>query len=363
MFRILMKQCSNWRFLSTTISRLNDASKLDIIINSKHESQKISDLSDEGVGLQPPVFAKPFAELEMEETKNMPSEIGEFVDSLGPPLPITFNLAAYANHSESLQKLIHLGVDLSEIEKRPDRAKFVLNLDFEKNVKNHIQFLYDNGVSADDMGRFFTKNPFIFKERIEDLEVRINYLKSKKFTSDAIAWIITSNPYFLSLDTKQVDFRLGFFQKQFSLTGNEVRHLITKCPKLVTYSIDKFREKLFSMKEELGFTSEEMKKLLLMKPKVWMLGRSQVKERFDVVHNLMGIPHETIIKFPEIFTRRAFITKQRHLYLVHLNRAQYDPTQPLYVSLRDLVLLSDCEFCEKCARTSIDMYNEFLKTL
>ncbi|GBN38046.1 Transcription termination factor 3, mitochondrial [Araneus ventricosus] len=127
--------------------------------------------------------------------------------------------------------------------------------------------------------------------------------------------------------------------------------------------MDKFREKLFSMKEELGFTSEEMKKPLLMKPKVWMLGRPQVKEKFDIVHNLMGIPHETIIKFPEIFTRRAFITKQRHLYLVHLNRAQYDPTQPLYVSLRDLVLLSDSEFCEKCAQTSVDLYNEFLKTL
>ncbi|GBM80549.1 Transcription termination factor 3, mitochondrial, partial [Araneus ventricosus] len=242
MLRILMKQYSNCRFLSTTIYRLNESiPKLDVLTNSKHASQKLTDLSDDTAVSKPPVYAEPFTELQTEETQNMPSEIGEFVDSLGPPLPISFNLAAYVNHSESLKNLVRLGVDLSEIEQKPERAKFVLNLDFEKDIKHHIQFLHDNGVSADDMGRFFTKNIFIFKERIEDLEVRINYLKSKKFTSDAIARIIANNPYFLNLDTKQVDNRLGFLQKQFSLTGNEVRYLVAKCPKLVTHSMNKFR--------------------------------------------------------------------------------------------------------------------------
>ncbi|GFY79221.1 transcription termination factor 3, mitochondrial [Trichonephila inaurata madagascariensis] len=364
--RILMKQHSSYRSISLAVKRLNENNqKLDVLKLPRQRSQELTEIFNEETVLKPPIHSEPFTELSSQtnESTELPSQIDEYIDSLGPPLPISFNLAAYVNRSESLQQLVHLGVDLSEIEKKPDRAKFVLNLEFEKHVKPYIQFLHDHGVNVDDMGKLFTKNIFIFKENIEDLETRINYLRSKKFSSEAIARIITNNPYFLSLQTKEVDSRLGLYQKQFSLSGNEVRYLVTKCPKLVTYSLTKFREKLLTMKEELGFTNDEMKKLLLMKPKVWMLGRAQVKERFNVVHNLMGISHEMIIKNPEIFTRRGFIIKQRHLYLVHLNLAQYDPSLPLYVSLYDLVVTTDSEFCEKCAKTSVEKYNEFLKTL
>ncbi|GFU02822.1 transcription termination factor 3, mitochondrial [Nephila pilipes] len=351
------------QFFNHSVKRLSNAQKL--VLWNVPRSRELADVSIEEAALKPPVYTEPFAELssETDKTKDTSSEIGEFVDCLGPPLPISFNLAAYVNRSESLQQLVCLGVDLSEIEKKPDRAKFILNLEFEKHVRPYIQFFHDHGVSADDMGKLFTKNLYIFKEHIEDLEIRINYMKSKKFNSEAIARIITNNPFFLSRHTKEIDTRLGMYQKQFSLSGNQVRYLVTKCPKLVTYDLMKFREKLVTMKEELGFTNDEMKKLLLMKPKVWMLGRVQVKERFDIVHNLMGISHEMILNSPEIFTRRAFIIKQRHFYLVHLNRAQYDPLQPLYVSLRDLVTTTDSEFCEQCAKTSVERYNEFLKTL
>ncbi|GIY90178.1 transcription termination factor 3, mitochondrial [Caerostris darwini] len=365
MLRNLVKQYSSCRAIYLAASRLNiNETKIQMINFPRHDSQELTEISDDKI-LNSSVHSKPFAEVEKQadNTKALPSEFSEFVDDLGPPLPIAFNLAAYVNRSETLQNLVRLGVDLSEIEKSHEKAKYVLNLDFEKHVKGHIQFLHDNGINADNMGRLFTKNPFIFKERIEDLEVRLNYLHSKKFTTEAIVRIITANPFFLSLVTKNVDTRLGFFQKQFILTGAEVRYLVTKCPKLLTYSMDKFREKLFTMKEEFGFSCNEMKKLLLMKPKVWMLGRVQLKERFNVVHKIMGISHETILKFPEVFTRREFILKQRHFYLVHLDRAQYDPEQPLYVSLHDLATLSDSEFCKKCAKTSVTAFYEFLKTL
>ncbi|GIY62477.1 transcription termination factor 3, mitochondrial [Caerostris extrusa] len=360
MLRNLVKQYSSYRAIYLAASRLNsNEAKIQMINVPRRDSQELTEISDDKM-LNSSVHSKPFAEVEKQadNTKALPSEFSEFVDDLGPPLPVAFNLAAYVNRSETLQTLVRLGVDLSEIEKNHERAKYILNLDFEKHVKGHIQFLHDNGINADNMGHLFTKNPFIFKESIEDLEVRLNYLHSKKFTSEAIVRIITANPFFLSLVTKNVDTRLGFFQKQFILTGDDVRYLVTKCPKLLTY------RKIFTMKEEFGFSGNEMKKLLLMKPKIWMLGRVQLKERFNVVHNIMGISHETILKFPEVFTRREFILKQRHLYLVHLDRAQYDPEQPLYISLHDLATLSDSEFCEKkCAKTSVTAFYEFLKTL
>lgn len=192
---------------------------------------------EELLDLSPP---KPFDEIPIKDEK---SEFhpAEFIDSIGPPLPVSFNLAAYVNHSETLIKLVQLGVDLSQMDKDPKKAKYILKLDFDKDIKNHIQFLHDHGVASDELGNFITKNPYIFQEDLENLQIRINYLKSKKFSSDAIAWIITRNPYFLSKSTKAIDKYLGNLQKQFSLTGDEVRSIITRCSKLVNQDNRKFQ--------------------------------------------------------------------------------------------------------------------------
>ena len=192
---------------------------------------------EEFLDLAPP---KPFEEIPVKEEKGE-FHPAEFIDSIGPPLPVSFNLAAYVNHSETLIKLVQLGVDLSEMDKNPKKAKYILKLDFDRDIKSHIQFLHDHGVASDQLGNFITKNPFIFQEDLENLEIRINYLKSKKFSSDNISWIITRNPLFLNKSTKDIDKYLGNLQKQFFLTGDEVRSIITRCAKLVTYDSKKFQ--------------------------------------------------------------------------------------------------------------------------
>lgn len=118
--------------------------------------------------------------------------------SATPSLQPTFNFAAYVNNSETLQQLIKLGVDLSRIESRKGLPQFVLKLDFEKDIKNHIQFLHDIcGVPMESFGTILTKNPLIFKENLLDLETRVNYLKSKLFKPMEIARIAEVNPFWL----------------------------------------------------------------------------------------------------------------------------------------------------------------------
>lgn len=115
-----------------------------------------------------------------------------------PSLKQTFNLAAYVNNSETLQQLLKLGVDLSQIERRKGLPQFVLKLDFEKDIKNHIQFLHDVcGLPMESFGSVLTKNPLIFKENLLDLQTRVNYLKSKLFKPLDIARIAEVNPFWL----------------------------------------------------------------------------------------------------------------------------------------------------------------------
>jgi len=50
------------------------------------------------------------------------------------------------------------------------------------------------------------------------------------------------------------------------------------------------------------------------------------------------------------------------MFLMEMKRAQYDPNKPMYVSAKDLISGTDVEFCRNIAKTSIQIYNEFLKT-
>lgn len=192
-------------------------------------------------------------------------DISHIVPSVQP----TYNFAAYADKSPTIQQLVKLGVDLHQIEQDHDVFKFFLGLDFDKDIKPYIMFLHNCGVPADCIGEFITKNPKILMESLEDLTVRIRYLRAHKFGIADIARIVTDNPFWLMFSTKKIDGRLGFFQYEFQLTGQELRYLTVKCPKLMTRKLKEIREITFAVKEEMGFDQEQVKAIILAIPKLW----------------------------------------------------------------------------------------------
>lgn len=73
--------------------------------------------------------------------------------------------------------------------------------------------------------------------------------------------------------TVRIDRRLAYFQERFDLLGKEIRYLSTKRPQLITYNLHHIRTNTFVIEEEMGFENNEIKKLLLDKPKIWMLSK------------------------------------------------------------------------------------------
>jgi hypothetical protein len=73
--------------------------------------------------------------------------------------------------------------------------------------------------------------------------------------------------------TQEIDEYLGYLQENFKLTGNEVRKIATGCPRLVTKNLWKLEMIKFSIWEEMGFTKEETKSLLLKDPRVFLIRR------------------------------------------------------------------------------------------
>ncbi|CAK1603236.1 unnamed protein product [Parnassius mnemosyne] len=265
--------------------------------------------------------------------------------------------------SEDLSTLLHLNVNLSKIEKKPFVAEKILKLNFEEEDTKGILMFIKDYVGVEDIGNFLTKNPLILFETVEDLKIRVNYLESKKFKNESIRRIITQNPFWLMFSTIRIDKRLGYYQEKFKLCGSEVRHLATKQPNLITYNLHHIQTNSFVIKEEMGFNDNEVKQLILKKPKLWMISQNSLLERFNYVHNIMKIPHEKVLHYPNILLCRNFKVKQRHIFLEKLGRAQYDTTKENYVPLSALVEDTDQDFCKRYAKCLVDDFNTFLKTM
>ncbi|XP_003782511.1 transcription termination factor 3, mitochondrial isoform X1 [Otolemur garnettii] len=321
------------------------------------KAQKIpnfdSELSLEGLDDLPPL--SPLQPVSEEEAIQIIAD---------PPLPPgSFTLRDYVDHSETLQKLVLLGVDLSKIEKHPDAANLLLRLDFEKDVKQILFFLKDLGIEDNYLGTFLTKNYAIFSEDLEDLKTRVAYLRSKNFSKADVAQMVRNAPFLLNFSVERLDNRLGFFQKELELSVKKTRDLVVRLPRLLTGSLEPVKENMKVYRLELGFKHNEIQHMITRIPKILTANKRKLTEIFDYLHNVMNIPHHIIVKFPQVFNTRLFKVKERHLFLTYLGRAQYDPEKPNYISLDKLVSIPDEIFCEELANASVQDFEKFLKTL
>lgn len=281
-----------------------------------------------------------------------------------PPLPpASFTLRDYVDHSETLQKLVLLGVNLSKIEKHPDAANLLLRLDFEKDIKQILLFLKDLGIEDNQLGAFLTKNYAIFSEDLENLKTRVAYLQSKNFSKADITQMVRNAPFLLSFSVERLDNRLGFFQKELELNVKKTRDLVVRLPRLLTGSLEPVKENMKVYRLELGFKHNEIQHMITKIPKMLTANKRKLTEIFDYVHNVMSVPHHVIVRFPQVFNTRLFKVKERHLFLTYLGRAQYDPAKPNYISLDKVVSMPDEIFCEEIAKASIQDFEKFLKTL
>ncbi|KAL8576535.1 hypothetical protein ACOMHN_003093 [Nucella lapillus] len=303
----------------------------------------------------------------MEQTTPVPRPIEEEGDfqELAPPRPMepSFTLTPYVAQSQVLQKLVALGMDLSAVEKVTEAANALVQADWLADIQPRLLFLRDVGVDDAKLGRVLSKNPLLLKEAIENMQERIGYLQTKKFSQEQIAHIVTSAPLTLLLPVTYIDKKLGFLQKTFNLTGDEVRQIATRLPKLIPWKLQKLKDLRFYMKDMLGFSDSELKTMLLAVPRVFISDRHQLGKRFDFLHNMMGLSHKHLTAWPSAFRTRLHIMEQRHRFLLLLGRAQYDPTKENYVSLKALVSGRDGEFCEHVAKASSAQFYSFLKSL
>ncbi|XP_072303534.1 transcription termination factor 3, mitochondrial [Eucyclogobius newberryi] len=277
--------------------------------------------------------------------------------------PSSDSLRDYVDKSETLSKLVQLGVNLWKLEQRPDVGSMLLRLDFEADVVPKLLFLKDVGVEDSRLGYIISHNPFILTQSLENLNTRVNYLKSKKFSSETVASMVSRAPYLLSFSVKRLDNRMGFYQQQLNLSVANTRNIVSRLPRLLCGSLEPVKENLKVCEIELGFKKNEIQHIVLAVPKVLAANKKKLIQIFDLLHNTMKVPHHLIVKFPQVLNTKYLRVKERHLFLEYLGKAQYDPTQPNYIALDNLISLPDETFCSGLASAKLEDFYLFQKTL
>lgn len=277
--------------------------------------------------------------------------------------PASTSLKEYVDQSETLSKLVQLGVNLWKLEQRPNVGSTLLRLDFETDVVPRLLFLKDIGVEDSRFGYIITCNPFILTESLENLRSRVKYLKSKKFSSETVASMVSRAPYLLNFSVKRLDNRLGFYQQELSLSVSNTRNIVARLPRLLCGSLEPVKENLKVCEIEFGLKRNEIQHIVIAVPKVLTANKKKLTQIFDFLHNTMNIPHRLIVKFPQVLNSKYLRIRERHLFLQYLGKAQYDPAQSNYVSLDRLVSLPDETFCTEVALATLDDFYLFQKTL
>uniref|UniRef100_A0A3Q2PHX9 Transcription termination factor 3, mitochondrial n=1 Tax=Fundulus heteroclitus TaxID=8078 RepID=A0A3Q2PHX9_FUNHE len=292
------------------------------------------------------------------------SEEEAFGISVPPSIPpASTSLQQYVDKSETLTKLVQLGVSLWKLERRPNVGSMLLRLDFNRDVAPRLLFLKEIGVEDSRLGYIISHNPFILSENLENLQARVNYLKSRKFSSETVASMVSRAPYLLNFSVKRLDNRLGFYQQQLKLSSANTRNIVARLPRLLCGSLEPVKENLKVCEIELGFKENEIQHIVVAVPKVLTANKKKLTQIFDFLHNTMKVPHYLITKFPQVLNTKFLRLKERHLFLEYLGKAQYDPNLPGYVSLDRLVSLPDETFCGELASATPEDFYLFQKTL
>ncbi|KAG9464879.1 hypothetical protein GDO78_019245 [Eleutherodactylus coqui] len=145
-------------------------------VSTPHPESNLPTVSQEAIVI-PTVEMEPLEEALEDVAPDSPLDVITEEEAammvLPPPIPPqSVTLRYYVDHSETLQKLVQLGVDLSKLEKRPHVGTFLLKLDFQKDISKVLFFLKDVGVEDHQLGPFLTKNPFILSQDLDNLHKR-----------------------------------------------------------------------------------------------------------------------------------------------------------------------------------------------
>lgn len=81
------------------------------------------------------------------------------------------SLVPYVNENETLQRLVKMKINLSEVEKHAEAANFVVRADFEQDITTRLFLLKHLGVDEGKLAAVISKHPALLVEDGDHMQV------------------------------------------------------------------------------------------------------------------------------------------------------------------------------------------------
>ncbi|OAF68359.1 Transcription termination factor 3, mitochondrial [Intoshia linei] len=246
--------------------------------------------------------------------------VNEFVDQIKPRFnEKSNNIAAYARDSTNIQRLVDMGVNVSQFDhKYPKISEYLIKQDFDTAIGSKLDFLTSLNIKKDELPIILNKNPFIYNQSVRNMKVRVLYFLSKKFTKNDILLITSKEPRILNMELTEIDERLGFIQKSLRLKAVHIRQAVVRYPKILLCRKENIQKTTSMLADVIKFNDSQVKMFFKNDPKLFNYDPNAALKSYTYLTTEMNLSNDQIVKFSICLRKRANKTTQRFLFVKSL---------------------------------------------
>merc|ERR1712226_86760 len=262
----------------------------------------------------------------------------ELFDLVKPSLREGQKLKHYVHSTFHLQVFVALfGLNLHRIDiKRNDELTRII---MRTNIKNDVlprlnllQYFFD--ISISESGNIFGKCPRVLEHPLDSLYDTLNYYKKCNFPPEEMKKLFVKHPRALLMPPIGVDETLSVLQLMTDLPAKDVKRIIVSAPRIVTSEVDHITWNRNVFRDKFLFNVEEFHRAALDCPEILLIRCERLEDVYSYLTTEMKLTNDLISHSAQVFKTQLNDIKTLNLFLKSINRDQYDPTKPLYVSLK-----------------------------
>ena len=217
-------------------------------------------------------------------------------------------------------------------------------------------------VSLPEFGTIIGKCPHVLEHPLDSLLETLNYLKKCNFSTDSLQQMCVKHPRTLLMKPIAIDETLCVLQLMTDLPAQDLKSIVISAPRLITSEMDQVTLNRNLFRDKFLFDIKQFHRGLVNCPEILLIRCLHLESIYNYLTSELKLSNEIISHSSEIFRSQLRNVKTFHLFLKSLNRDQYDPSKPLYVSLK---CLASNDLFETCKELSLctDRLISFMKTL
>lgn len=129
------------------------------------------------------------------------------------------------------------------------------------------EFFKEYGFTRDEIHYFQDENEKMFFTNLIEVNKNIDFLKEKGLNKEEVMQVFRSNPYMLTVKNNRLDALNKIYYEDLKFSSEELKKLIINNPDIYIVSVSELNENINYLKEH-NYNIETIRKLLISNPKL-----------------------------------------------------------------------------------------------